>query len=391
MKLKLFTDKVFLFLIIIIIIGGYVKPMLKPVEIVNQENRNANKFPTLSISKYNDKTFQDDYEKAYADQIPLANKMKIWSKNFSAFTKITYYKIFGKGFYNNLDGRIQMIDDYLVYKQRNLEELKKVFDLRIKNINEIAKKNKNIPIYVYYIERDSDVNFETNEKNGAYEYLVSNLDNNIKYSKFEINSLADYENYFYKTDHHWNYKGAQKAYKEIVDMIYKDKKLKLMEPNEELCMNTNFEGSKTRTLGATKVFKEPFCAYIYTFKKHDIYVNGKKVDYYGKYNMLMKQNPKSITYATWYGGDAGLLLYDYNDSTKENLLILGDSFDNAINELLASEFNKTFIVDLRNYKRENGKTFKLNTFVNDNNINRILFIGSNGFYNEVEFIVEGVE
>ena len=33
------------------------------------------------------------------------------------------------------------------------------------------KKYKNIDFYLYYIEKDTDINFDTNEKMGTYEYI----------------------------------------------------------------------------------------------------------------------------------------------------------------------------------------------------------------------------
>lgn len=44
------------------------------------------------------------------------------------------------------------------------------------------------------------------------------------------------------------------------------------------------------------------------------------------------------------------IIYNYNRPEKENLLIISDSFSNAINEIIASHFNRTYIIDLRQNK-----------------------------------------
>ena len=69
--------------------------------------------------------------------------------------------------------------------------------------------------------------------------------------------------------------------------------------------------------------------------------------------------------------------------------MIGESYDNAINELLASHFNHTYNVDLRNYERENGKPFNLDAFVTEHSIDRILLIGNIDYYVMEEFNLKG--
>ena len=71
----------------------------------------------------------------------------------------------------------------------------------------------------------------------------------------------------------------------------------------------------------------------------------------------------------------------------DNILIIGESYDNAILKLLASQFNKTYSVDLRDFERDLGKPFSFDKYVRENEIDKVLFIGNYGFFVQDEFIV----
>ena len=70
-------NKIFIITIFIILLGGFIKPIINPKDINSYENRPANKIPEFSLNNFLAKNYQDNFEKALADQIPLSNKMKI--------------------------------------------------------------------------------------------------------------------------------------------------------------------------------------------------------------------------------------------------------------------------------------------------------------------------
>lgn len=74
-----------------IIYTGLLKPLVKPIIINYAENRTAIAIPTFSISTFWDKSFQDQYEKAFADQLPLSSKMKKVEKNTGTSRKVNLF------------------------------------------------------------------------------------------------------------------------------------------------------------------------------------------------------------------------------------------------------------------------------------------------------------
>lgn len=380
MKRKNIVDIIFLLTLSIILLGGFINPIINSTDINYIENRTANKLPILTTETFSNNQFQNSLELALADQIPLAHYMKLANKTLFLLTKINYFNFNNNSI--NLEQGLYLMNDYLIYYPKDIESNKKNIELKIKNYNNLANKYKNIDFYLYYIEKDTDINFQNNNKLGIYEQIKQLLNSNINSSKFNINNFDEFKKYFYKTDHHWNYQGSYKAYKEILALLeINDNPI---EPLYDKCIGY-WSGSKARSLGGQLLFKENLCVYNFDFSKHDIYINNSQIDYDYSYNLENYAN--EISYAGFYGADSGLIKYEYYNEDRDNLLIIGESYDNAINELLASHFNKTYNVDLRNYENDIGEKFNFDEFVIVNEIDKVLFIGNIDFYIMNTFLI----
>lgn len=84
-------------------------------------------------------------------------------------------------------------------------------------------------------------------------------------------------------------------------------------------------------------------------------------------------------YAFAYGNDYGEVVFDFHQPEKPNLLILSNSYSNAINELIAQYFNKTYVVDLRHYERQLKTEFRYSDYVKKNGVEKTLIIADMGF------------
>lgn len=110
--------------------------------------------PKLSISKILDKTFQDDVELAFSDQIPLATAVK---KGYNFLHNVTTNIVADIGFKNDCGNRyIQLgestvsygCDKNLVYYPGYISYDKESYDNRIASIN---KTLANTPVDTYII------------------------------------------------------------------------------------------------------------------------------------------------------------------------------------------------------------------------------------------------
>lgn len=378
---KSLVDCIFILFIFIFMIGGLIKTIFGFNNINYYENRVAYKLPKFNITDIVNKSFQDNVELSFSDQMPLSITMKKvynFSQNF--ITNLSSDIIFKNNCENKYIKLGESIITYgceknLVYYESFVSQSKSAYDDRISNINEVLD-NIDVDTYIYYIEKDTDINFSTNQKNDIYEYLKSNINSENVY-RYEINSFDDFKERFYKTDHHWNYKGSYLSYVQLVNILTNDTPLPY---SDEVCLNDNFTGSKASFGGASHLYKESFCAYKFKFPNYEIYVNGDKSEY-GNQEYCFEHPNENMSYGLFYGADSGEIIFKNKDNNSdENILIIGESYDNALLKLLASHFNNTYSIDLRNYERENDKKFDLLNYIDVNDIDKILLIGNRDYF-----------
>lgn len=216
----------------------------------------------------------------------------------------------------------------------------------------------------------------TNEKLPIFDD-IKNICNELTVERFEINDLNDYEQYFFKTDHHWNSKGSYNAYKEILKMMQIDEEPLL--PTYEIEIDYDYIGSKARESGLTNLSEKPI---VYTFDYPDV---GARIDY----EDAILSGYLDYAYEFFYGGNTNETVYDTNRPDKKNILVIGDSMDNAIIKLIASHFNKTYSVDMRYMNEEDYANFYMKTYLEKNDIDIVLVVGSQVIFTSEQYIVEG--
>lgn len=270
---------IFIAFVILILCAGLVKTVFFPKDINLYENRYAEKIQKPSLEGLLDTSYQDSVEKAFSDQINFAQTYKkIYNQTDSEFI-VNIMSDFineNKNIYINLLSCEIFGGDTVVYPIRSFETLTERFDNKIENINFQMSQNDNVDFYIYYIEKDTEINFETNKKIKAYEYLKKGINiDNENISCFEINSFDDFSKYFYKTDHHWSYEGSYKGYQEIMTMLGKESEI--IKPTEKLKLDYKLSGSKVSSAGAKDVLSEDFYAYRFEYPDMEITINGKKL------------------------------------------------------------------------------------------------------------------
>ena len=148
-------------------------------------------------------------------------------------------------------------------------------------------------------------------------------------------------------------------------------------PTEERCVDDHYAGTKAATARLPQ-FRET--VEVYTFDYPELGVS------YGDERSFLLGSGERFSYGLFYGEDEAELVFNTGREGRENLLVIGDSFDNAILKLLASHFHRTFSLDLRYYRDQNtGEAPDLSAYIRDNRIDRVLVIGSNFLYSNPEF------
>lgn len=385
-SLKNIINVLFVSSIILFLFACTIKSIVMPKEILPNENRYASRYDKISLKSYLSNEMQDNFESTLSDQLIFSTKMKAANNLVDALMMKKYIDIITdvNNSYNYYQlGPVAVFGkENLVYTSNySIKDYEGSLDKKISSLNNTMNLYPDVDYYFYYIEKDTDINFVDNSKLLVYEYLKDNL-NSTNVSKFEINNFDEYKNYFYKTDHHWNYKGSYKGYLDVLDLLNIDNP---KNPESEVCLKQKFSGSKANSLSKL-VYYEDFCAYTFDYDDMQISVNGNPAEDYGFQDSCISGNC-DLSYGGFYGPDDGEIIFDTNDKSKDNILIIGESYDNAILKLLAEKFNKTVSIDLRNYEHYMGEPFDYEDCLKKYDIDKVLFIGNINFWLSDEFDV----
>ena len=363
--------------------AGMVKTLFFPKDINYLENRPANKAAEFSVSGYLESDFQESMESALSDQLLFAQSMK---KACNQADSYLLQRLLRPVILTHRDRYIPYRDvnifqeEYLLYGLSRLLPGSTRYDANLHSYNAGFAANPGVEFYLYYIETDLDMNFETGEKSGIYEYIRENLDLPEDHmDRLAVGGFEDYSQDFLKTDHHWSCRGAYLGYAGILRMLAPDETP--LRPLETVTLGRS-SGSKAAGVGIYG-FEEDFEAYRFDYPDMTVTINGQPAEDYGSQSGWLRRADEGLPatmedelrYGGFYGGDDGEVVFDTGRTDRENLLILGDSYDNAVIKLLCAHFGRTYAVDQRYYEAENGVPFDLSDYIREHHITKVLAVG----------------
>ena len=235
-------------------------------------------------------------------------------------------------------------------------------DRRIQNYQELLAQYPQINFYVYFIERlysspfhPLNPYFPQADSGRTFQYFEEHKPEGLEVGGLALNTPGDRLKYFYRTDHHWNIRGAWKAYEEIYEMIaphYPGISPKLTLKGFKEFPGLEFLGSWARAtyypvqadrFEMADVDMPP----IRIFNRHGVEIiedTGAEYDA-GNYN-----NAPYVNHYAAFGGNYDQFEFVNESSPDRNLLVIGSSFSPPNIRFLASHFKRTYFVDLRNIR-----------------------------------------
>ena len=143
-------------------------------------------------------------------------------------------------------------------------------------------------------------------------------------------------------------------------------------------------------MGGEGVFTEDFYGYPYAFPPMTVTIDGAPAEDYGNQAAyLAGEAEEPVSYGGYYGGGNGETVRSTGTQGRGNLLVVGESFDNAVLKLLASHYDTLYSVDLRYYAHSMGEPFDLSAYVQEHQITKVLLMGNIDFYIQDAFNLEG--
>lgn len=316
---------------------------------------------------------ENKIENAYTNYFPFYNSINKIYQSINFYSNSLIYNDIPIKTNSNGEYIFFNKEDEFYYLKNNYNNLE--LDNRIeKQINFFNNISKNINLYIYVPTIYEYTTLKDDNLSNYVNLFQENLNSNINVSVMNIEDINTYKKFYYKTDHHWTIYGAIDAYQSIMSMMGKE------------CINygdiyehkeRKYYGSITKSASINNVYDYIMDTDVNL--EYDVLINGKNKDELFKPRKIRLDRDYIFYdyYISYFNGQYGNVIYDYNNPKEENLLILGDSYTWQIDYLIAASFNKTHVVNLRYDEYKNNK-FDLNKYVIDNDIDKVLVLYETG-------------
>ncbi len=256
---------------------------------------------------------------------------------------------------------------------------------KIAQYKKIIQANKDINFHAFYLEMIENspyhpVNeeFKHADAGRSYEFFAANKPKRLKLDALRLTSFEDHLKYYYRTDHHWNVYGILQGYEQIYQLLadsYPDISPMITTGEVYTFPDIDYLGRWAKLLNYNAK-TEPFSVYLANLPPYRIYDReGNEIDYNNKDEYLAGQYSTekfADHYVDYYGADVDFLEYVSENGSDRNLLIIGDSFTNAIEPLLASHYHHTYCVDIRKYP---DYKWSFSDFVSQYDVDDVLILG----------------
>lgn len=350
-------NKLFSFILIVLLFSG--------IFIFLKQQNIESKLEKRTLSTVDDLSYRQLFDGSLFDKAEGVIKDQFYEREFLLNKYYEFKILLNKSFFSQLaqneiqylsENVIEIDGDYLI---NNIlvydEDLMKMSASKGYNANEVDLLYPDIKTYIYMPTRIEEIiNIPSSSlTNSGPEYrrsYIANLNSNITLGTLSISSIEDHKEFFYKSDFHWNNKGAYQGYIDIINMIKKD--FDIDSPREivkEIKYDYSFHGnisSEIGMIGPSDTISDYILKDIGEYKR---YVNGEEM-YQSSIKEEYAKNGNNTMYSDYdlyFGSNDFERLFDFDQPDKPNVLVFCDSYFNVIQEWFSSHFNKTILIDLR--------------------------------------------
>jgi len=317
------------------------------------ENRYLAPFPEIKIRSLKD--LPSGLENYYNDHFPFRESfMELFSRTELALGKIKVRDLYITGDY--------ILPIEYLYTENDIK-------LSAEKANEIltfaeacGKKSAYVALpyktYIYNYMLPSYLQSDYSEQN--YINFTKMLKPSIKsceaFRAYKNDSIEDTKTYFFKSDFHWNAKGAGEAFLYILDWLFSENLITEPKPANLSLEYTYLDDNYIGDLNRRYSFIFPTKESIPVFRG-----NGNTVRYYTSYDsndystdkasIQGEALPEGQTYDSVYTKNLGYYkMVNDNSLLDTKVLVIKDSMQNPMTDMFAYVFNTSEIVDIRALK-----------------------------------------
>jgi hypothetical protein len=291
---------------------------------------------------------------------------------------------------------------------------------RAEQLKALHRKYPKLKIYAYFVSKASDTpwfdGYLGRTSPDYFGQLARALPGFVKRSRLQYRDLDDYAGIHYKTDHHWNHRGARRGYEDVLSMMKDDfnpgePREPVGEINASRLHGFGYLGSYGSKLGDLyKYGPDEFEFYDFALPERELHAVDPRtleetplvsLGLYEEYKRgEIRKSTKTEHYTVMYGsakdGDGN----EYKDNAwlfkirntgggnGKNLLICSDSYGRGIRDVLASHFDTTVYLDYRLFSE-----VPVGRLIEKYDIDALLLLGQHVMwrFEEYWFNMEGVE
>ncbi len=339
-------------LFITILVGGFYLIFAPKQEFSEDENRMLESTPKISLAAVRDGTFMDSIENYVGDHFML--RKAFISLNTSVQLLMGKRDLGSNYSSTPAEGGVYFGAENHLYEVL-LPDRSGIFRNNISALNRFADKT-GLPLYIEAVPSGSQ------EQPEKLPLFAPNHDQHVEINEIKsaagkntkvidlFDTLSDKtgQDYYFKTDHHWNIWGAYEGYKSLVTAMG------LPAVDKE---DFNFKAVSNEFYGtlyskAILSGQEPDVFYLPEYKKKaDItQQTGKQVRNSLYWDEYLQKKDK---YSAFLGGNHSVDIVKNADiKNGKKLLILKDSYANSMIPFLAMNFSEIHIIDLRYYNQD---------------------------------------
>ena len=323
--------------------------------------------PDVSLTTLSDASFMKKFETYFTDQF------------YKRIGISTYYYQFQLALHKPMIHNTMVGDNgFLTFLYKTTDATKRAASEAIDEVNNLYRIAEDNEIDLYVVINPSKTNaldhlFESRLSEVSSNQLKTDFLNNIDPAIPVIDNTVYFEEavsdtereaLFFKTDHHWNYKGGYLAYRHILHTLHQaDERIPdaLTESTLEIACpsvpNAQFDGTDNRhLLNAVKNPNETTCAHTLPHVENlfeQFYFYDNKDRYSEDLSKLLKVGIDFpvVTYGFMTTGDYSEIFFKPKNPPNDlKVLIVKDSYMNVMVPQIAAHFGETRILDMRHYK-----------------------------------------
>lgn len=327
-----------------------------------QENRNLAEFPQFSFERLVSGQFMSEFETFLSDNVGYRSVFTNISSEYKSKKGINSY---GKvvdtkgdlGTGSTTKSQLLVTDDRVMEVYRADSEAQREYtDM----VNFYAEKlPAGINLYSMIIPTQIDFipfyNTVGDSQKDSIDYFYGSFNQRVKNINVYDTLKEHFNNneyVYFRTDHHWTQLGAYYAYRQMgKDMSFEPQSIEGFTKGEV----KDFTGYLFGQAQAPYLAEHKDTIEYYKNAVNDIefkavtysYIPGQEFDYKGK----MFDLSKGQSYTMFLGGDQPYIEIDTACPTAKTLVMLKDSYSNALIPWLACSYNKIIVIDARTYDR----------------------------------------